>query len=194
MADLISLPFYFRTENMIIGGFQKNSMIDFPGKISSVVFTGGCNFKCPYCHNPSLVDGSFETIPESSVFEYLKKRKGLIEGVVVTGGEPTLHKDLPFFCSRIKDLGFSVKLDTNGSKPDIIKKIVSTRSVDYIAMDVKAPLHNYYPDICKDKDVAEKIQSSIDVVIDSGIDYEFRVTCAKPFVHSTSSGGAPASR
>ncbi|MCP3923569.1 MAG: anaerobic ribonucleoside-triphosphate reductase activating protein [Desulfobacterales bacterium] len=166
---------------MIIGGFQKNSMIDYPGKIGSVVFTGGCNFHCPYCHNPSLVDGSYGELHESEIFNFLRKRVGLIEGVVLTGGEPTLHRDLPFLCSRIKNMGFSIKLDTNGSKPEIIKKMINSKCVDYFAMDIKTAPENYHT-LTNEPDMAEKIISSVNLIIKSGIDYEFRITCAKTFI------------
>ncbi|MEI7604301.1 MAG: anaerobic ribonucleoside-triphosphate reductase activating protein [bacterium] len=162
---------------MKIGGFQRTTLIDFPGKIASIVFTNGCNFRCPYCHNPELSvrPEEVENISESAIFEYLITRKGKIDGVVITGGEPTLQPGLLAFMRRIKAMGFLVKLDSNGTNPEILEKAVEEKLVDYIAMDIKAPLDKYEK-IAKSKVNLDKIQKSIDFIMNSGIDYEFRTT------------------
>lgn len=168
---------------MISGGFQKNSLIDFPQKIASVVFTQGCNFRCPYCHNPELT--GFEPNENSNdatdFLSFLNLRKGLIEGVVITGGEPCLQKDIKDFIMEIKKMGFPVKLDTNGSRPEILEDIVQADILDFIAMDIKAPLKKY-KNFTHEKDIKIKLQNSINIIMESKIDYLFRTTCAKPFV------------
>lgn len=124
---------------MDIYGLSKLTLLDYQGKTACTVFTGGCNFRCPYCHNASLVLNfqSMQKISEEDFFAFLNKRKNMLEGVCVSGGEPTLNKDLPDFLKNIKDKGFSVKLDTNGSNPDILNKFISEELVDYVAMDIK---------------------------------------------------------
>ena len=162
---------------MVIGGFQKFSLADFPGKISAIVFTRGCNFRCPYCHNPELVDPARYTaeIPQEEVLRFLGLRRGLLQGVVVTGGEPTLHADLPLFLSGIRALGFAVKLDTNGSNPDALRGLIRDSLVDYIAMDIKAPL-DAYSRVAGVPVRAEDIERSVRLVIGSGLSHEFRTT------------------
>ena len=126
---------------MVIGGIQKISLIDYPGKLSCVLFLSGCNFKCPYCHNPQLVksDSAYsDCLDEKAVYEFLESRKGLIDGVVISGGEPTLQKNLPLLCNEIKEMGYLVKLDTNGSRPKAIKLLIDEGLVDYVAMDIKS--------------------------------------------------------
>lgn len=162
---------------MRIGGFQKFSLIDYPGKISAIIFTQGCNFRCPYCHNPELVDATLfeKPIEEKEIFEFLDNRKGKLDAVSITGGEPTLHKDLPDFIYKIRSQGFLVKLDTNGTNPDMIEHLLKYNLVDYLAMDIKAPL-NRYSDVTRvDVDV-DKIAESIELIKNSGVDYEFRST------------------
>lgn len=165
---------------MIIGGFQKFSLIDYPGKICAIVFTQGCNFRCPYCHNPELVDcGLFlSPIPEEEIFSFLEKRKGKIDAVEITGGEPTLQKGLADFAGKIKNMGYLVKLDTNGSNPGVIENMVSEKLVDYIAMDIKAPLQKYGEIVRADIDI-RKIERSINLIMQSGLDYEFRTTLVR---------------
>ena len=166
---------------MLIGGFQKLSLIDFPEKISCIVFTVGCNFRCPFCYNLELVlpskIPSQPTISEKEIFDFLKKRKGKIDGVVITGGEPTLHPDLEEFVKKIKELGFLVKLDTNGYNPDVIYRLVKKNLLDYVAMDIKAPKEKYefFSGIKLD---LERIQASVDFLKKNYIDYEFRTTLA----------------
>jgi len=166
---------------MVVGGLQKTSLIDYPGKISCVLFISGCNFHCPYCHNPQLVNGNVEGIEEADVLSYLKKRKDLLDGVVVSGGEPTLHEDLPVLLDQIKLLGYPVKLDTNGTRPGMIRRLIENGLVDYMAMDIKSDPLNYPACITTDHD-PEAVLSSIDVIKKSGLVYEFRTTCVKPIV------------
>ena len=161
---------------MEIGGLQKLSLIDYPGRLSCIIFTIGCNFRCSYCYNPSLVEGTCGRIPQKEIFSFLRKRKGLLDGVIITGGEPTIHNDLPDFIQRIKKMGFLVGLETNGTNPRMIKKLISERLIDYIAMDVKAPLKKYKEIVNVEVDL-DKIKESIDVIMNSGIEYEFRTTC-----------------
>ena len=171
---------------MVLGGLQKNSFIDYPGKISCVLFVSGCNFDCPYCHNPELVKGEFtgsSLIDEDMVFDFLKKRKGFLDGVVISGGEPTLKKGLASFCNKIKRIGYPVKLDTNGSRPRVIKRLVDEGLVDYIAMDIKTDPF-CYPRLIKKDCRPDDILSSIRIIMESVMDYEFRTTCVRPFVDS----------
>jgi len=171
---------------MKIGGLQKQSLIDYPGKISCVLFLAGCNFNCPYCHNPQLAGDPAsrpETIAEDEVIGYLMQRRGWLEGVVISGGEPTLHSDLPNLCRRIKDLGYPVKLDTNGSRPQMLKTLVEAGLVDYLAMDIKTEPERY-PDGVADPGDAAAILASLQIIMDSGVDYEFRTTCVRPLVTS----------
>ena len=155
---------------MLIGGLQKTSLLDFPDKISAIVFTAGCNFRCGYCHNPELINS---IAPVQDVFEFLNSRVGKLDGVVISGGEPCLQKDLPEFIKKIKELGFAIKLDTNGSFPDVLEKVLP--DLDYVAMDIKSPLEKYSQITCRHIDV-DKISKSIDMIMKSGIDYEFRTT------------------
>ena len=158
---------------MIIGGLQKTSLLDFPEKIAAIVFTMGCNFRCGSCHNPELINGEAKI---EEVFEFLKTRQGKLDGVVITGGEPCLQKDLPEFIKQVKELGFAVKLDTNGSFPEMLEKVLP--DLDYVAMDIKAPLEKYSQIVNVDVDTS-KILKSIEVLKNGGVDYEFRTTVVK---------------
>ncbi|MBI4692030.1 MAG: anaerobic ribonucleoside-triphosphate reductase activating protein [Candidatus Terrybacteria bacterium] len=168
---------------MLLAGLQKFTLIDYPGKIAASVFTAGCNFLCSFCHNPELVDPFLmknqPVLSESEIFEFLESRRGDLEGVCITGGEPTLHKDLADFLSKIKSLGFSVKLDTNGSHPEMLEKLIKEKLVDYIAMDIKAPLERY-EEITGVANL-EKIKKSVELIKNSDIDYEFRTTVVPRF-------------
>lgn len=167
---------------MDIGGLQKNSLIDFPGKIAALIFTQGCNFHCPYCHNPSLIPmKTGENFPEKEILLFLEKRRGLLEGVAITGGEPTLQEDLPLFCRKLKDLGYPVKLDTNGSTPDILERLIREKLVDFIAMDIKTSPARYSP-LLVSFPVKKEIEASIQLILQSGLDHEFRSTCVYPFI------------
>lgn len=165
---------------MLIGGFQRFSLIDYPGKICAIVFTLGCNFRCPYCHNPELVNPElFEApIPEGNILSFLANRKGKLDAVEITGGEPTLQPDLMDFMSELKNLQYLVKLDTNGSNPGLISEAIERDLVDYLAMDVKAPLERYQEITNSGVDPA-KIEHSIELIMSSGLDYEFRTTVVK---------------
>lgn len=163
---------------MRIGGFEKNTLIDYPGKIACILYTIGCNFRCPYCHNPELVDETAEEIPLESIWYFLEKRKGLIDGVVITGGEPTLHEDLLDFIRQIRSYGYSVKLDSNGTRPGVLKKLIDYRLIDYIAMDIKSPLEMYTYTVGRPV-LPETLRKSIDIIMNSGIEYEFRTTVVK---------------
>lgn len=165
---------------MKIGGVQKFSMIDYPDKIACIVFTQGCNFRCPYCHNPELVKPEMfgESLNEEEFFDFLKERVGKLDAVSITGGEPTLQYDLIEFIKKIRDLGFLIKLDTNGTNPEMLKEIIDQKLVNYIAMDIKAPLQNYEKITGVPADV-KKIKKSIELIKNSGIDYEFRTTLVK---------------
>lgn len=163
---------------MLIGGLQKTSLIDFPKKIAAIVFTRGCNFRCPYCHNPELVTGEQGDITQEYVLNFLKNRRGKLEGVVVTGGEPCLQKDLPDFLRILKEMDYAVKLDTNGSHYEMLKSIIDDELTDYIAMDIKAPLEKYET-VANTNFNVQNIIKSIDLIMNSGVDYEFRTTVVK---------------
>ncbi len=169
---------------MIFGGIQKNSLIDYPSKVSCVLFTQGCNFRCPYCHNPQLIpcrQNRASTFPKKEVLSFLAHRKNWLDGVVITGGEPTLQKDLFDFCGQLKEMGFCVKLDTNGSRPEVIQKLLNSRRVDYIAMDIKTDPARYAPVFTSIEGI-KRIRESIEAILVSELDHEFRTTCVKPFV------------
>jgi len=168
---------------MLLGGLQKLSLIDYPGRVAATVFTVGCNFSCPFCHNPELVKVGSDRLqmylPEEDFFEFLEQRQGLIEGICISGGEPTIHQDLPAFLEKIKSAGFLVKLDTNGTWPSVLKDLVSKKLVDYVAMDIKAPLERYHEIINAEVDL-EKIHESVQLVR-ALPDYEFRTTVIPDF-------------
>lgn len=164
-------------------GFQKSSFIEYPGKAVSVVFTGGCNFRCPFCHNRDLVlsPHNIKDISEEEVINHIESMKNLIDGVAITGGEPTLHKELPKFIKRVKQKGFVVELETNGTNPVMVEALAKDRLVDYFAMDIKAPLKEdrYFAatgEFGKKEEILENIKKTIKIIQDSGIDYEFRTT------------------
>ncbi len=171
---------------MYIGGFQKNSLIDFPETIACIVFTQGCNFICPYCHNPNLVVSplkrAYDIFDEKTIFKFLKARKGFLEGVVITGGEPTLQKDLIKFCKKIKNIGYKIKLDSNGTCPKTLATLFNHKLVDFISMDIKTSLENYNLVIPGRFDT-QKIVDSIQIIMEKAPLYEFRTTCSRPFVN-----------
>jgi pyruvate formate lyase activating enzyme len=163
---------------MKIGGLQKVTLIDYPGKVACTVFLSGCNFRCPFCYSPELVlpeeIKKHPTISEKDFFYFLSEKKGLLDACVICGGEPTIHgEELVDFCKRIKEMGFLIKLDTNGSNPDILKKVIPF--IDYIAMDIKSPLDERYK-IFSSIDCLDKIKESIQIIKNSNLDYEFRTT------------------
>lgn len=164
---------------MNIQGFQRLTLIDYPGKIASLVFTGGCNLNCLYCHNRDLVKKPFDhQIADTSVLEYLSKRADMIEGVCITGGEPLLQPDLLRFVERVKEFGLSVKLDTNGTLPMQLERALKSSMIDYIAMDIKAAFDNYKL-ITPEFIDFENIKTSIKMIQESGIEHEFRTTAIK---------------
>jgi pyruvate formate lyase activating enzyme len=171
---------------MIIGGLEKLSLIDFPGYLSAIVFTKSCNFRCHFCYNPMLVFAEGENelrnidegpslIPEKDLLLFLKERIGKLEGLVISGGEPTLQPDLKEFIIKVKDLGYKVKLDTNGSNPEKLLDLINSKLLDYVAMDIKSPIEDYEKvvNVKVDKD---KIKESIKILINGKVPYEFRTT------------------
>ena len=162
---------------MIISGLQKMTLLDYPGKVACTLFLQGCNFRCPFCHNSDLLGGSAEAFMTKEEFlDFLKKRKGLLDAVCVSGGEPTLQKDLPELLSGIKALGYSVKLDTNGSRPEELKALVKDGLVDYVAMDVKNSFDCYGKTIGISKPDMTAIEESLRFLIEGTVDYELRTT------------------
>ena len=165
-----------------IGGLVRSSLVDYPGRVAAVVFLQGCNFRCPYCHNPDLVVPQ-PTGPQPpamvGVLDFLERRRGLLEGVVVTGGEPSLQADLLPFLRTLKDYGYLVKLDTNGSRPKVLRDAVAERLVDYFAMDLKAPL-SAYSAATGVETPTDPIRESLRVILDSGCPHEFRTTAVHP--------------
>jgi len=163
--------------SMKIAGFAKSSFVDYPGKIACVVFTPYCNMKCRYCHNKHILSGDVPVVEETKVFDYLEKRKDMLRAVVITGGEPTIQNDLRLFIEKVRKLGLMVKLDTNGTNPKVIKDLLAKGLLDYIAMDVKAPLNKYFETVCCPVDI-NAITASIGIIMNSSISYEFRTTFA----------------
>lgn len=170
---------------MTLGGLQKNSLIDFPGTVACVVFTSGCNFICPYCHNPDLAAASIvhhhPAVSEADLFAFLKKRKGLLDGVVITGGEPTLQPGLERFCFKLKNAGYRVKLDTNGSRPRVVSRLLERQLVDFVAMDIKSNLAGYRELVRPGFDVNILLES-VEIIINEAPAHEFRTTCVRPFI------------
>lgn len=166
--------------NLPIGGVQKLSLVDYPGHTAAAVFTIGCNMRCGYCHNPELVlpERYLDPIPVSTVFEFLQNRIGKIEGIAISGGEPTIHNDLSKFCKVLKSMGFLVKLDSNGTHPNMLEAMIKQKLVDFIAMDIKGPLGKYRQIADYPVNTAA-IQHSIRLIIDSGLPHEFRTTIVK---------------
>lgn len=183
---------FFYKSAMHIAALQKSTFIDYPGTLSAMVFTQACNFRCPYCHNPQLLHApgsgqphvaGEETAPPTveSVLRFLDSRKNRLQGLVISGGEPTLQPGLPAFCRQVKALGYRIKLDSNGSRPQVLQALLSAQLVDYVAMDIKAPLAGYAPHISRE-DCAAALSESIALLDASGIAHEFRTSCAAPFV------------
>jgi len=172
-----------KAKKVPIKGFIETSFIDWKGKLASVIFTGGCNFRCPYCHNSDLVlrPNELEDIPLTYIIKRLKKFKKWIGHVVITGGEPTIHKELSDLIETFKSIGLAVKLDTNGSNPEMLRELAERNLIDYIAMDIKGPLTAYNRWCGVEVDI-EKIKESIKFIIEGNIDYEFRMTVV-PFFH-----------
>lgn len=166
-----------------IHGFQKMTLLDFPGRVACTVFTGGCNLRCPFCHNALLVTKLADTdiIPTESVFSYLEKRKGILDGVAITGGEPLLQPDIASFIRKIKNMGYAVKLDTNGAYPAKLRDLVEEGIVDYVAMDVKNCKEKYGETVGIPNFDVSKIEESIKFLMSGKVDFEFRTTVVKEF-------------
>lgn len=171
---------------MEIHGFNKTTLLDYPGHLAATVFTGGCNFRCPFCHNGPLVLHPKEQpmIPEDEVLAVLERRKNILEGVCITGGEPTLQADLPEFIRKVKSLGIKIKLDTNGTRPEVLKACLEEGLLDYVAMDIKNAPEKYALSTGLLQPELDKIKKSVDILMKSGIEYEFRTTIVKE--HHTS--------
>lgn len=164
-------------------GMQKMTLLDYPGYVACTLFTGGCNFRCPFCHNALLVldlDENY-TIPEEEVLAFLKKRQGLLDGVCVTGGEPLINKDIGDFLSKVKELGFKIKLDTNGTNPALLKELVSQNLVDYVAVDIKNSPEKYAETVGLKSFDMSSINETVNFLMTGSVDYEFRTTVTKQF-------------
>jgi pyruvate formate lyase activating enzyme len=162
---------------MQIGGFQKTSLIDYPDHISSIIWTPKCNFRCPFCYNKDLVFNELPLIKEEEVIGHLIKRQGIIDAIVITGGEPTLQKGLIRFIKKVKNLDYLVKLDTNGTNPIVLKELLKNRLLDYVAMDIKAPRQKYKK-LAGVSTSISKIEESVEIIKNLAPDYEFRTTMA----------------
>ena len=166
---------------MDLSGIQKMTLLDFPGRCACTVFLAGCNLRCPFCHNAALVLGSPEPVmDEEAFFAFLKKRRGLLDGVCITGGEPTLRKDLPEFIRKIKEMGYLVKLDTNGSNPRMLKGLPEENLLDYVAMDIKN-CPDRYAATCGGVDILNQVEECLSLLRNFTVEWELRTTCVKPF-------------
>jgi pyruvate formate lyase activating enzyme len=171
---------------MKIKGFIKNTFIEYPGKIAAMIFLSGCNFRCSFCFNPELIFDSekIKDIDEKEIFDYLEKQKKWIDGLVISGGEPCLHKDLPEFIKKIKSMDYLVRIYTNGTNPEMLEQLIGDKLIDSVAMDIKAPLaEESYEAVTNVKGMLEKVKKSISLIMDSGMEYEFRTTVV-PGLHS----------
>ena len=173
-----------------IKGFEQMSLVDWDGMVAATLYTGGCNFRCPYCHNSGLVllPDQYESIPVDEILKYLREHNDFIDGVVITGGEPCIHKNIGAFIKQLREVGVGVKLDTNGSFPDLLESLIDKELLDYVAMDVKAPLDfdSYSKSAgITDRRTFEKVRDSIDLLMEGRVDYEFRMTVV-PALHRAS--------
>lgn len=166
---------------MRLGGLLKNTALDFPGNLSAAVFTQGCNFTCPYCHNPHLVRRFGEPVEEETVMDFLRRRRPRLDGVVISGGEPTLQPDLSDFCKKLRGLGYEVKLDTNGSAPEVVADLIERKLITYVALDLKADPAAYPPELAP-HNPGQAILETIRLLKRSSLPHEFRTTAAAPFV------------
>lgn len=172
---------------MNIAGLQKMTLLDFPGKVACTVFFQGCNFRCPFCHNSDLLPGQGEPLmDDQELLAFLQKRKGLLDGVCITGGEPTLQPQLMELMRRIKELGYAVKLDTNGSRPQVLRELVENGVVDYVAMDIKNSREDYAATAGMRESLLPQVEESIRYLLSGVVDYEFRTTVAQP-LHTAAS-------
>ena len=166
---------------MLITGLQTLTLLDFPGKVACTVFLGGCNFRCPWCHNSEFLENPRAVMTEQELLRFLESRRGLLEGVCVSGGEPTLQPGLPALLRNIKALGYAVKLDTNGSRPEVLAELLEEKLVDYVAMDVKNSMPRYAPTAGLVRLELQAIRESLTLLLDGDTDYELRTTVVKPF-------------
>lgn len=167
---------------MDAAGLQKLTLLDYPGKLACTVFFPGCNLRCPFCHNASLVlpERPKSVIPQEELLDFLKSRQGKLDGVCITGGEPTLYRELPELLKAIRDLGFSIKLDTNGTRPEVLKALLEDGLVDYVAMDIKNSPEKY-PLTCGGMDFLPQVKESVSLLEQSDVDHEFRTTVLHPY-------------
>jgi pyruvate formate lyase activating enzyme len=164
---------------MHLAALHKTTLLDFPGRVAALVFVQGCNFRCPYCHNPGLVPYGKASLETALVMDFLERRRRVLDGVVISGGEPALQPDLPSFCAALKEMGYAVKLDSNGSRPDMLRRLLEEGLLDYVALDVKTDPARYPESLCSR---AEGVAESLEALKRSGVRHEFRVTCVAPFV------------
>lgn len=167
---------------IVLGGLQKTTLVDFPGRVACTVFTYGCNFKCGFCHNPGLVNRKGDIFDNEEFFRFLKGRKRLLDGVCITGGEPMIHEGLEEFCGKIKELGLEIKLDTNGTNPEALRSLIKKKLIDMVAMDVKTSWDKYKVVGVGKKEV-DKVKDSMSEILSSGVEYELRTTVV-PTMHS----------
>ncbi len=171
---------------MKIQGLERLSLVDFDGYAAATVFLAGCNLRCPFCQNAALVEGALpECIGEGDLFAFLEKRRGLLDAVCISGGEPTLRSELPDFCRKIKEMGYLVKLDTNGTNPRMLRHLIDLHLVDYVAMDVKAPLSDYEPLLLAEGDAPARVLESIALLKQGTLPYEFRTTLVSEMIDET---------
>ncbi len=166
---------------MRIGGYQKMTLLDFPGKVACIIFTYGCNFRCPWCHNAALVTDICDEVSEDEIFAFLEKRKDVLDGVVISGGEPLLYGGICDFIAKINAMGYAVKLDTNGTNPKKLKELIDRGMLDYIAMDIKNQKGKYALTAGVGKVDLDKIEASLNIIKESKIPYELRTTVTKEF-------------
>jgi pyruvate formate lyase activating enzyme len=171
---------------MELGGLHKTSTLDFPGCLSAVLFVRGCNFACPYCHNSSLLrpEPDSQTLDREECLEFLssRRRRGLLQGVVISGGEPTINQELPALCGQLKSMGYKVKLDTNGSRPQMLETLLKARLLDYVAMDIKTLPEFYYPDLSQEPGLERALRTSLGLLQSYSLPHEFRTTMVSPFI------------
>jgi len=160
---------------MKIGGLQKTSLLDYPDTLSAIIWTAGCNFRCPFCYNKNLVFGKTEIIPEETILSFIEKRRDLLEGLSISGGEPLLQEDIVDFIEKVKKFNYLIKIDTNGAFPEKLKELIDKKLVDYVSMDVKAPKEKY-PQLAGVKIDISKIKQSVDLIKNEAPDYEFKTT------------------
>ena len=166
---------------MKIGGFQKTTLLDYPEHVSAIIWTVGCNFRCPFCYNTGLVNEESDLFSEEEILDFLEKRKSFLEALTISGGEPFLQSDLKEFARKVKNLGYKIKIDTNGTFPDKLKEMIEEKLVDYVSMDIKAPKEKYST-LSGVNPNMEKIEQSINILKNSGIDYEFKTTIVPEFL------------